>query len=150
MLLIILSIKIIYFFNWIIKYLNYFYYKYIISMEKKQHEYFEMFGEAILLASMQFAIGSVEMSSKFSVKNFSKDQETLQNAADALSDYLRIAVMWTVGLGVLFYARYNAPGVIMSLLMNILIVAWIYYSYIHSFEIAAKMYNLQMPTVSIF
>jgi hypothetical protein len=57
-------------------------------MEKtqKQHEFFEMFGEAILLASMQFAIGSVEMSSKFSVKNFSKDQETLQNAADALSD----------------------------------------------------------------
>lgn len=37
-----------------------------------------MFGEAILLASMQFSIGSVEMSSKFSVKNFAKDQETLQ------------------------------------------------------------------------
>ena len=33
-----------------------------------------MIGEAILLASMQFSIGSVEMSSKFSVKNFSKDQ----------------------------------------------------------------------------
>jgi hypothetical protein len=121
-------------------------------MEKtqKQHEFFEMFGEAILLASMQFAIGSVEMSSKFSVKNFSKDQETIQNAADALSDYLRIAVLWTVGLGVLFYARYNAAGVIMSLITNILIVAWIYYSYIHSFEVAAKMYNLQIPSVGIF
>ena len=69
-------------------------------MEKtqKHHEYFELFGEAILLASMQFAIGSVEMSSKFSVKNFSKDQETLQNAADALSDYLRIGWFWTFGL----------------------------------------------------
>ena len=104
-------------------------------MEKsqKRHEYFEIFGEAILLASMQFAIGSVEMSSKFSVKNFSKDQETLQNAADALSDYLRIAVVWTVGLGILFYARYSTAGVIMSLINNILIVAWIYYSYIHIF-----------------
>jgi hypothetical protein len=121
-------------------------------MEKtqKQHEFFEMFGEAILLASMQFAIGSVEMSSKFSVKNFSKDQETLQNAADALSDYLRIAVLWTVGLGVLFYARYNALGVVMSLITNLLIVAWIYYSYIHSFEVAANMYGLQMPKVGIF
>ena len=121
-------------------------------MEKPQkpHEYFEMFGEAILLASMQFAIGSVEMSSKFSVKNFSKDQETLQNAADALSDYLRIAVLWTVGLGVLFYARYNAAGVIMSLITNILIVAWIYYSYLHSFQIAANIYGLQMPAVGIF
>lgn len=116
----------------------------------KKHEYFEMFGEAILLASMQFAIGSVEMSSKFSVKNFSKDQDTLQNAADALSDYLRIAVLWTIGLGVLFYARYDAMGVAMSLISNMLIVAWIYYSYIHSFEMAAKTYNLKMPTISLF
>ena len=30
----------------------------------------KMIGEAILLASIQFSIGSVEMSSKFSVKNF--------------------------------------------------------------------------------
>jgi hypothetical protein len=116
---------------------------------QKHNEYFEMFGEAILLASMQFAIGSVEMSSKFSVKNFSKDQETLQNAADALSDYLRIAVLWTFGLGILFYARYSVSGVIMSLITNLLIVSWIYYSYLHSFEIAAKNYGLQNPKVSI-
>ena len=121
-----------------------------MDKSQKKHEYFEIFGEAILLASMQFAIGSVEMSSKFSVKNFSKDQDTIQNAADALSDYLRIAVVWTIGLGVLFYARYDTAGVIMSVITNILIVAWIYYSYIHSFEVAAKMYNLQMPTVGIF
>ena len=43
----------------------------------------EMLGEAILFASIQFSIGSVEMSSKFSVKNFCSDQDTLQNAADA-------------------------------------------------------------------
>jgi Zn-dependent protease with chaperone function len=90
------------------------------------------------------------MSSKFSVKNFSKDQETLQNAADALSDYLRIAAVWTIGLSVLFYARYDSTGVVMSLITNLLIVAWIYYSYLHSFEIAAKSYGLQIPTVSLF
>jgi len=112
-------------------------------------EYYELFGEAILLASMQFAIGSVEMSSKFSVKNFAKDQETLQNAADALSDYLRIAIMWTIGLSVLFYARYDKIGVIMSIITNLLIVSWIYFSYLHSFNIAAKTHNLQLPTVSI-
>lgn len=113
-------------------------------------EYFEMFGEAILLASMQFAIGSVEMSSKFSVKNFSKDQDTLQNAADALSDYLRIAILWTVGLGILFYARYSTCGFIMSLITNLLIIAWIYYSYIKSFELAVKKNNLIMPNIAFF
>lgn len=119
-------------------------------MDKKQNEYFELFGEAILLASMQFAIGSVEMSSKFSVKNFSKDQETIQNAADALSDYLRIAILWTIGLSVLFYARYGKTGIAMAFITNLLIVAWIYYSYLHSFDVAAKKYNLTIPDVNIF
>ena len=113
-------------------------------------EYYEVFGEAILLASMQFAIGSVEMSSKFSVKNFAKDQETLQNAVDALSDYLRIAIMWTFGLSILFYARYDLVGVIMSIITNWLIVMWIYYSYINSFKMAAKANNLKIPSVRIF
>ena len=67
----------------------------------KSDNYMKMIGEAILLASIQFSIGSVEMSSKFSVKNFSKDQETLQNAADALSDYLKIGIFWTIGVAIL-------------------------------------------------
>ena len=112
-------------------------------------EYYEVFGEAILLASMQFAIGSVEMSSKFSVKNFAKDQETLQNAVDALSDYLKIAIMWTFGLSILFYARYDIVGVIMSILTNAIIDLWIYYSYINAFKIAARENNLKVPRVRI-
>ncbi len=108
-----------------------------------------LFGEAILLASMQFAIGSVEMSSKFSVRNFSKDQETLQNAADALSDYLRIGIMWTIGLTILFYAKHGKVGAMIALITNLLIIAWIYYSYLNAFEYASKTNKLTDPTVSI-
>lgn len=43
-----------------------------------------MIGFAVMLASIQFSVGSVEMSSKFSVASFCKDQTTLQRAADAL------------------------------------------------------------------
>ncbi len=113
------------------------------------NEHLVLFGEAILLASMQFAIGSVEMSSKFSVRNFSKDQETLQNAADALSDYLRIGLLWTFGLTLLFYAKHDTIGAIIALITNLLIIAWIYFSYLTSFEYAAKANNLGLPTVSI-
>ena len=112
-------------------------------------EYLILFGEAILLASMQFAIGSVEMSSKFSVRNFSKDQETIQNAADALSDYLRIGLLWTFGLTMLFYAKHDKIGAIIALITNLLIIAWIYFSYLTSFEYAAKVNNLNIPIVSI-
>ena len=112
-------------------------------------EYLILFGEAILLASMQFAIGSVEMSSKFSVRNFSKDQETIQNAADALSDYLRIGLLWTFGLTMLFYAKHDKIGATIALITNLLIIAWIYFSYLTSFEYAAKANKLNMPIVSI-
>jgi hypothetical protein len=86
----------------------------------------KMLGEAILYSSIQFAIGGVEMSSKFSVKNFSKDQETLQNAADALSDYLKIGFLWTLGVTILLYCNYGVVGAITSMVVNLLIIMWIY------------------------
>jgi hypothetical protein len=109
----------------------------------------KMIGEAILLASIQFSIGSVEMSSKFSVKNFSKDQETLQNAADALSDYLKIGVFWTIGVTILLYSNFGVAGAISAILANLLIIIWVYVSYIQSFKLAAEKYNLSMPSIKL-
>ena len=110
----------------------------------------KMLGEAILLASIQFSIGSVEMSSKFSVKNFSKDQETLQNAADALSDYLKIGIFWTIGVTIMLYANHGVAGAISAITINLLIIIWIYVSYIQSFKMASQKYNLIMPRISVF
>jgi len=109
----------------------------------------KMLGEAILYSSIQFAIGGVEMSSKFSVKNFSKDQETLQNAADALSDYLKIGLLWTTGTSILLYCNYGVMGAIINILVNFLIMFWIYLSYMRAFKIAVDKNNLQMPKVNL-
>ena len=105
----------------------------------------KLIGKSILFASMQFAIGSVEMSSKFSVKNFSKDQDTLQNAADALSDYLIIGMLWTIGTCLIFYANYRWNGVILNTIINFAIMYWIYWSYIKSFNSACVKYGLSQP-----
>ena len=102
-------------------------------------------GKAILFASMQFAIGSVEMSSKFSVKNFSKDQQTLQHAADALSDYIYIGIFWTMGTCMMFYGSYGMRGAIVNLLANMLIMFWIISSYKRSFQYACVTSKLDMP-----
>ncbi len=115
----------------------------------KSDNYMKMIGEAILLASIQFSIGSVEMSSKFSVKNFSKDQETLQNAADALSDYLKIGIFWTIGVAILEFSNYGALGAITAVIANLLIMVWVYVSYLQSFKIASDKYKLEKPHVSI-
>jgi hypothetical protein len=102
-------------------------------------------GKAILFASMQFAIGSVEMSSKFSVKNFSKDQKTLQHAADALSDYIFIGVVWTLGTCMMFWGNYGMKGAVVNFITNFIIMAWIIASYKKAFNYACETGNLEQP-----
>jgi len=110
----------------------------------------EAFGESILLSSISFSIASVEMSSKFSVKNFAKDNETLKNAVDALSDYMKIGVLWAVGCMMVLYAKYGLQGLVYSALMNSIILYWVYSSYHQSFKFAADKYHLTVPADTIF
>lgn len=117
------------------------------KLPKNKSKFWKMLGNAILLASIQASIGSVEMSSKFSVVNFSKDQETLQGAADALTGYLLIATIWTIGSAMISYGQYSIPGLVTSLLANLILVGWIYFSYLHSFRVAQKKYGLTYPRV---
>ena len=107
-------------------------------------------GDAILYSSISFAVASVEMSSKFSVKNFSKDQETLQNAADALADYMKIGLLWSFGTILVLYCNYGVQGAIMGSTMNFVIMYWIYASYQKSFRIAAAKYGLDHPKMNFF
>lgn len=101
--------------------------------------------KAIFYASIQASIGSVEMSSKFSVINFSKDQETLQRAADALKSYMIVGTIWTAGTMLALYASCGIPGAWVALAANAVMMGWIFISYINAFKEAAKRYNLKEP-----
>ena len=107
----------------------------------------KMIGQSLFYSSIQAAIGSVEMSSKFSVINFCKDQETLQNAADALRGYLYIASIWTLASMLVMYSQYGMSGAIVGLISNLVYVMWIYISYVHAFSTAAKKYKLKQPYI---
>ena len=109
--------------------------------------FFKLMGNAILLASIQASIGSVEMSSKFSVVNFSKDQSTLQGAADALTGYLFIGTIWMIGSILINYGQYGFSGLVASLIANLVIMGWIVVSYIQAFNIAVKRYGLKFPKI---
>jgi len=107
----------------------------------------KMLGQAIFYSSIQAAIGSVEMSSRFSVMNFSRDQDTLQNAADALRSYMYIATLWTAATVMVMYSQYGLWGGVTGLVANAIYVGWIYFSYLNAFKKAAAKYGLQVPTV---
>lgn len=104
-------------------------------------------GTAILFASLQFSVASVEMSSKYSVKNFSKDQTTLQHAADALSDYIYIGTLWTVGTTMMAWGSHGMIGCIITLVANVVIMLWIILSYLKTFNYACDTHKLCMPSM---
>jgi hypothetical protein len=113
----------------------------------KKKSIINLLGKSILLSSMQFSLGSMMMSSTFSVKNFSKDQLTLQHSADALSEYLMIAVFWTLGTSFLFYVSYGWLGVIVNFCINLAIIIWITKTYHETFRYACNMNGLEMPAM---
>src|SRR5208282_4265865 len=116
----------------------------------KERSLAKIIGKSIFYASIQAAIGSVEMSSRFSVMNFSKDQDTLQHAADALMSYLYVAFAWTMATTLVLYSEYGNIGAIIGIITNMLYVGWIYFSYIKAFNTAAKKNNLEKPRLSFF
>jgi uncharacterized membrane protein (GlpM family) len=101
-----------------------------------------MIGQALFLASLQASIGSVEMSSKFSVKNFSKDQETLTNAIYALRGYLIVAAVWCIATMLVLYSSHGLTGALWALGANAIFVGWIYLSYMYAFKDAANKHGL--------
>ncbi len=107
----------------------------------------KMLAQAIFLSSIQASIGSVEMSSRFSVMNFSKEQEILDNASSALKSYLFIAGMWTLATVLVMWSQYGLIGAITGFLSNLGYILWIYFSYQNAFKYAADKYGLQMPRV---
>jgi hypothetical protein len=116
-----------------------------MSSKPKHADIWKVLGKAVLLASMSFSIGSVAMSSTFSVMNFSTTQDILQRASDALTQYLLVATFWTAGCSSLLYASYGMRGLWISIAANLAIMAWIFHSYYLAFQHAARVNNLQFP-----
>jgi hypothetical protein len=109
----------------------------------------KVIGQAILLASIQASLGSVLMSSRFSVLSFAKDQDTLQRAADALSSYLAIGSIWAAGTILILYAEFGIRGLIAAIICNILMIGWIFWDYWRAFQEASNRHGLDMPILFI-
>ena len=102
-------------------------------------------GEAILLSSIGFSIASVEMSSKFSVKNFSVNQKTLAAASTALDVYNLVGVLWSIGVTLMLWGSYGMPGLVWGVITNVAVLAWINASYLHAFKQAAEQNQVKFP-----
>ena len=76
-------------------------------MEKNGKSCMVILGKCVVFSVLQFSLASTEMSSKSSIKNSDRDQESLQHSADALSNYIKISILWMLVGGFLFYCNYK-------------------------------------------
>ena len=109
---------------------------------------YKAIGKSILLASMIFSIGSVVMSSIWSVINFSTEQDVLDRARDALAEFFWIAVVWGLGCACLLFASYGPRGLVLSVLASGLVIGWIYSRYCQAFRVAAAKNGLVVPRLT--
>jgi uncharacterized membrane protein len=107
----------------------------------------KIIGKAMMLGSQQYALGSVLMSSSFSVKSFSKDQKTLQDAADALRQYIVAGVVWMISNVLVLWASYGTAGGVAAFVSNIVVMVWIWKLYTAAFQNAMDVYGLQKPKI---
>ena len=116
-----------------------------LAEASKAHPIAILFSESLILASLQFALSSTEMSSRYSVLNFSKDQDTLQNACNALSSYILIGIIFGIGGVLALYGSFGVKGAIVCAICNIAVMLWIVLSYLAAFKKAAIKYDLVEP-----
>jgi hypothetical protein len=116
-----------------------------MSYLKQDTPLIKILGKAILLASIQSALGSIEMSSKFTLLSISKDEDDLQKVADALSSYILLGIFWTIGSVAILYSNYGLTGFWAALITNLIILCWIIYYYISAIGRACKKHNMPCP-----
>jgi len=107
----------------------------------------ELLSSALFLSSVQFSIGSVLLSSTYSVRNFSKDQDTLNNGCGALKEYETVAFIWMIIVALFLVYSHGLKGLIIGLIFNILVIGWIHWRYCIAFKDACKKHNLRHPNV---
>lgn len=97
------------------------------------------------MSSIGFSIASVEMSSKYSVCNFSKNQKIMQAASTALDTYNFVGLLWAVGVTLMLWGSYGRPGLAWGVITNLAVLVWINASYIQAFKRAAKQNGVKVP-----
>lgn len=99
-------------------------------------------GQNLLVSASQFSLGSIALSSTYSVINFSKTQEILDNGVSALRKYLYVAIAWLVANCLVMYSQFKYRGVLAAFVFNLVYIVWIVISYQQAFDIAAKQNGL--------
>lgn len=99
-------------------------------MKTDQQRFFKMLGNSILLASIQPSLWSCEMSN---------------TTTPVMDSYYVVAGVWTVGSSMISYGQYGVPGLVTSIIANLVLIAWLY----SVTRKRTREYDIHTPTFSV-
>jgi len=104
-------------------------------------------GQALVFASVQPALASMQMSSRFDIVNSATTQDLLEQAARDLRSFMIIAIIWAVGSTLVMYIQFSWRGAFINLVGQGLVGYWIFSSFRNAIVNQALRKNLQVPSV---
>jgi hypothetical protein len=104
----------------------------------------KVIGKSLFYASIQVAISSMEMGSKYVVKDFIKDQRTLDEMISSLKTYIIVGVIWLTATAFILHSDYGMTGLVCGVIANLVIMSWLYVGYYRTIRKAARKYNLRL------
>lgn len=116
-------------------------------MKTELQQFSYLIGGSLFFAVLQISIGAIELPDKSYMLKIST-QEEVDNAIDSFKKYLFIASIWTLSSVLILYGEHGITGAILGLLTNLIIISWIYLSYMSAINSAIIKYNLKQ--VSLF
>jgi len=99
-------------------------------------------GKSLFFASIQVALASIEMDSKFAIKTM-KDQNSLDHAVQSLKSYIIIAVVWTLASMLTLYSIYGSLGIFVGFITNFAVIMWLIITYKNLFNEVCKTNGLK-------
>jgi len=113
-------------------------------------EAFILVGDALISTTVQYVLANLKMTSTFNIIHFAHTSKVLQHAADDLVSYVKISIACCIGLVLLYHAKFGIVAALVTLLINILVISSIYYTYDSAFKESVKENGLEYPKIVFF
>ncbi len=105
----------------------------------------EYIGEAMFLAIVQITLVGNEATSLYAASTQTNTQKDLDGLAAGIKHYLIVGIVWTIATSLIMYAKAGTNGVLLVILLNILVMAYILLRFRSIVRQVAIAKNLQEP-----
>lgn len=112
-----------------------------------KHPYELLFGEIFVFVALQATIGSLELASPLSIVTSVKVPEDIELVRKEMRTYLFIAIAFALGTSLYLYADYEWMGAITNMIVNVIIIIWIYYEHNEAIKLAIRRINFSQKYI---